>query len=123
MAKRALLTVALVLGLAGAAAAKPELNTPVLQVELTDDVVCFVSNTGSKNVTIEMKLYDNGVLVVPGGEHVLAPNERFTIGVAPGSFWWQCKIVIIKGSINDVRAILYAMPSGAARPAIAVDAR
>jgi hypothetical protein len=122
MGKKALFTVAVFLALAGVAAAKPELNTGVLRVLLGDDVVCIVSNAGTKDVTIELEMYGDGAFHGSTGEQVLQPNENYSLGTT-GHFYWRCKIIVVKGNAQHVRAVLYGIPEGESRGALVLEAR
>lgn len=116
-------TTLLVFALAGIAHAKPELATPIMRTELSDQVVCYANNVGKKDVTIKMQVYKDGILRGSSGNRVLAANERFSLGVGDGTFWWQCKIVVVKGAKKSVRGIMYGSPPSDGRPVVSVEAR
>ena len=123
MSSRILLGAIVAFTLVGVAHAKPELSTPVMRTQLSDQVVCYANNVGKKDVTIKMEVYKDGVLRGSSGNRVLVANERFSLGVGDGTFWWQCKIIVVRGAKKNVRGIMYGNPSSGDRPVVSVEAR
>ena len=103
-----------------------ELNTPVLQVNYGEQATCYASNVGAKDITIKMEIYrgNDGVLDYSTGPETLKPHQIFSVGVGvPTAYFWQCKIIVIKGNPKNVRGILYRVSGSPTAPSNPVEAR